>query len=219
MSRLKVKRFRVKEPPLDVLAFYSRLYHSRQMHYDPDSLPLLSPELLFGQPDPIVLDLGCGRGDFLTDQAAQHPDVNYAGFDYHEKSIWDAIRKAHRAGLHNVRLVRCDLRHVMPKIPDGAAREAFMLFPPPVLTAQTIKKDMLTGSMIEHLHRVLIADGMFHLVTDSEGYFEAKRALLESSGRFEVLSTSCGFEGGLTWFQRMWEGFEVESLRIACRRR
>ena len=218
MARLKLQRFRASEPPEHVQARYIRVYKGRDLHYHRHTLPPISAETLFGVSAPLVLDLGCGRGEFLVEQAQAQPERYFAGFEWHIKSVWDAANRAHAAGLDNVCIVRADLRLALAIVPDSAADEVLMLFPPPKLASNERKDDLLSGSILRHIHRVLLPGGLFHFVTDHAAYFAAKRALIEGSGLFALQGESSAFEGGLTRFQRMWEGMDVASQRLACRR-
>jgi len=218
MGRLKLKRFRVKPPPPEALAQYLRLYEPRILYHNPQALPPITSLTLFGNDRPLVLDLGCGRGEFVVGQAAQRPGENFAGLDWHLKSLWDAVNRARRAAVDNVRFIKTDFRLALPLVPDESVREVYLLFPPPVLTYKRRSLDLLTDSTLRQIHRLLMADGLFHFVTDQAEYFERKRTLIETSGLFTILSVSQAFEGGLTWYQQFWERFQIESRRLECRK-
>lgn len=218
MTRLKLQRFRASEPPAHVQARYIRVYEGRDLHYHPDALPPISAQTLFGVRAPLVLDLGCGRGEFLVAQAQAQPEHHFVGIEWHLKSVWDAANRAHATGLDNVRIIRADLRLALPKVPDGAAGEVLVLFPPPKLAPGERKDDLLSEPMLRHIHRVLLPGGLLHFVTDHAAYFAAKRALIGGNGLFAVLGESSAFEGGLTRFQRIWEAMDMASQRLECRR-
>lgn len=218
MPRLKLKRFKVECPAPDALQHYLRVYPSKDLHHHPDALPPISSVELFGVERPMVFDLGCGRGEFITAQAEERQDECFVGFEWHDKSIWDAVNRAHAARLDNVRFVRADFRRALAKVPDRSASEVFMLFPPPIIKRNRLKNDPLPETTLREIHRVLVEGGRFHLVTDSPEYFQTKIALIESSGLFIDLETSRAFEGGLTRFQRFWERFDIASQRLGCRK-
>jgi tRNA (guanine-N7-)-methyltransferase len=218
MSRLKLKRFRVKPPPPEALARYLRVYEPRELYHRPQTLPPITSLTLFGNDRPLVLDLGCGRGEFMVAQAAQRPDENFTGLDWHLKSVWDAVNRAGQAGLDNVRFVKTDFRLALCVVADKSVREVYLLFPPPVLTHKRRSGDLLTEATLRQIHRLLAADGLFHFVTDQPAYFELKQALIVESGLFTILSASQAIEGGLTWYQQFWERFQIESRRLECRK-
>lgn len=217
MPRLKLKRFRVDPPAPEVLARYVRVYDPRALYHHPESAGL-DARSLFGNDRPLVLDLGCGRGEFMVAQAAAQPDLNFVGFDWHVKSLWAATHQAQGAGLDNVRLIQVDFRLALPALPAESAREVFMLFPQPILKPNRRSEDPLPESALRQIYRLLMPGGWFHFVTDHEEYFAVKRALIEQSGLFTLSNESQTYEGGITWFQRFWETRQVESRRVACRR-
>ncbi len=217
MPRLKLKRFRVEPPTPQALATYYRDYSGDDLYYRPDEQPPISAPDLFGVAAPLVFDLGCGRGEFVVRQAAQRPAEYFVGMDWHVKSAWDAVNRAARAELDNLRIIRADFRLALNLVPDTAAREVYVLFPPPVLKPGKRGQDPLRESVIPAIHRIMQPGGYFHFVTDDADYFDLKRALITQSGLFAEESASRDFEGGQTRFQRFWEGFDIQSNRAAFR--
>ncbi len=218
MARVKLKRFKVQRPSPEVQARYLRQYNGRDLHFRLHELPPITARELFGIAAPLVLDLGCGRGEFLVGQAQQRPDEYFVGFDWHRKSIWDAANRAARAELDNVRFIKTDFRQALALVPDESVSEAFLLFPPPIMRYSKRKQDPLMESTLRGIHRVLQPGGLFHFVTDSAAYFGLKLTMIALTGLFEVQSTSQAFEGGQTRFQRFWEGFDIRSNRAECRK-
>lgn len=218
MARVKLKRFRVQEPSAEALARYCRAYDGRDLHFRPGSLEPITSQTLFGVDGPLVFDLGCGRGEFVVGQAQRRPAEYFVGMDWHQKSVWDAVNRAERADLDNLRIVKADFRLALKIVPDESASEVYVLFPPPLLKASKRGRDPLRAPVIPHIHRVLQPSGYFHFVTDDADYFAAKRDLIAGDGLFVLESTSQQIEGGQTRFQRFWEGFDIRSNRAAFRK-
>jgi len=219
MPRLKLKRFKVDEPPPQAQARYLILYDAKDLYYRPASIPPITSAALFGNDHPLALDLGCGRGEYLVREAAARLSENFVGIDWHLKSLWDAINQAHVAGLDNVRLVKADFRLVFPIVPDESVSEVTMLFPPTAsLEHPKRKSDPLSESVLKEIHRILKPGASFHFVSDHPAYFAWKRTLIEESGLFEVVQFRQGFEGGQTRFQRIWERMDKATLRLEAKR-
>jgi tRNA (guanine-N7-)-methyltransferase len=214
MSRLKLKRFRVETPAPSVLAKYLHEFKGEQIFHKWDTIPPLSSEYLFGNIRPLVLDLGCGRGEFLTMQAGQNPALNFVGIEVHLKSVWSAINRATDDNLENVRFIKADVRRILPKFPTESVQTVYLLFPPPHLEYKRLKKDILNLDLINAVHQVLMPGGEFFFVTDNPTYFGLKRGLIETTGLLQETDISTGFEGGITRFQRFWEQFGIPSLRV-----
>lgn len=214
MPRLKLKRFKVTEPSPDTLDRYLIHYTNRELHFSSDSLPAISPDVIFGDSAPMVVELGCGRGDFLIAEAQNNPDIHYLGFDLHWKSLWDCVNKASAKTLENIRFFRADIRRALFKIPDGCVCEVLMLFPPPIMKENRLDREILSRAVFEHIHRILIEGASFHFVTDDPEYFDKKVGMIDATGWFEKVFTSKQIEGGITAFQRRWERYGTESLRV-----
>jgi len=211
MPRRTLDRFPVRQPSDAALRRYYRSYDGATLYHAPDTLPDITSAGLFGNARPLVLDLGCGRGEFLIAQARQHPERNHAGLDLQRKYLYDAVNHAEALDLDNLVFLRVDLHQALVKVPADTVAAIFLLFPPPVVKRKHLRKDVLTEAFIAGLARVLIPGGRMTFVTDHRPYFEQKRALLDT--RFRRLLVSEGMEGGITWFQRVWEGHGLPSLR------
>ena len=211
MPRRTLDRFPVRQPSDAALRRYYRSYDGATLYRAPDSLPDVTSASLFGNARPLVLDLGCGRGEFLIGQARQHPEYNYAGLDFQRKYLYDAVSHAETLDLDNLLFLRVDLRQALVKVPRDTVAAIFLLFPPPVMKHKHQRKDVVTETFIADLARILVPGGRLTFVTDHRAYFETKRALLDS--QFRRMMMSEGMEGGITWFQRIWERHGLPSLR------
>ncbi len=220
MARLKLKRFKVKEPAAELLARYCRVYDPKNLYYRPATVTPVTSAALFGNDHPLALDLGCGRGEFVVQQASDRPDVNFVGIDRHIKSLWDGVNRAERTRLANVRFIKADVRLIFNIVPDESVSEVTMLFPPTSsITAAKRKSDPLPEDVLREIHRALAPGAPFHFVSDHADYFTWKHAMIAESQLFEIVLVQSGFEGGQTRFQRIWETFEIESRRLECRKR
>jgi tRNA (guanine-N7-)-methyltransferase len=220
VPRLKLKRFKVREPGAESLARYYRKYDPKDLYYRPATVTPITSAALFGNDHPLALDLGCGRGEFVGGQAVDHPDVNFVGIDRHIKSLWDGVNRAESAALANVCFIKADVRLIFNIVPDASVSEITMLFPPTSsIIAAKRKSDPLPEEVLLEIHRVLEPGAPFHFVSDHADYFARKEAMIAESGLFEIVLVQRGFEGGRTRFQRIWEEFEIESRRLECRKR
>jgi len=212
--RRKLNRFKVNIPEPQILERYLLYYSPKLVYHQPEILkPISSPEI-FGNQHPLILDLGCGRGEFIIAQAQQFPEYNYVGIDTHLKGLHDAVYLTGQLQLVNVKFIFSDLRWLMTKAPEASVKEIFCLFPPPVMKAKYIKKDILTPRFIEQIYQALEVGGKFHFVTDIKEFFQAKLALIESLGLLSRTALAESFEGGITRYQRIWENHHLITLRV-----
>lgn len=211
MPRQQLNRFHVRKPSPAQLEKYFTDYPEETLVKS--DIPQVSPQPLFGDEAPMMVDFGCGRGRFTVAQAAEHPQTNFVGVDVSSKSLWDAVHQASKLKLENIRFIRADLRWLMEYVADASIAEAYIMFPKPH-KPKTKKQDFFTSQFIKQLHRCLIPHGHVHFVTDHDGLFEAKNSLFERSGLFRVVDASQGMEGGVTRYQELWEQYGVTSKRV-----
>lgn len=173
----------------------------------------IGSEELFGNKRPLILDIGCGRGEFTVEQAKRFPQRNYVGIDTHAKSLYVAINRAAAARVNNLKFIRIDAENGLQRIEDDGLAEIYLLFPPPVLKEKYLHKDVITSQFVASVERTLGEDGRFHFVTDIPTYFVQKVALVQSHTSLQLVNQTESIEGGITRFQTLWEGYGELSYR------
>lgn len=153
----------------------------QQAHTHLKRLPLgqFQVAAVFGQDAPLVVDLCCGNGRSVTQQALAHPENVYLGIDIFNGSIRHAVRRANRRGLHNVRFAVADALDVVSRLlGDAMVAELHLYHPQPVYDLAHAHKRLLTPRFLLHVHRVLKADGRFILQTDHPAYWTYLKQIL-----------------------------------------
>jgi tRNA (guanine-N7-)-methyltransferase len=213
MTRRKFNRFRVKPPEAAAFEQYCLIYPPKTLHFAPQTLPTINAETLFQNQNPLVIDLGCGRGEFVVAQAIEHPTCNFVGIDCHRKSIYAAVNRAQEQQVSNIRFILSDLRWVLQKVATASVQTIYLLFPAPVMKKKDRQRDVLTVALIEQLARMLRPGGHFHFATDADDYFQVKVSLIEAQNLFDTHRIQADFEGGLTRYQKFWEALEEKPQR------
>lgn len=217
-GRRQLNRFSVEKPADEVIGSYCLVYGGKDLHWNPEQLPPIDSETVFGNHKPLVLDIGCGRGEFVVEMGKQNPGVNYVGIDFHQKALWDGINHANEQHLQNVKFVKSDARRILTKVPDGSVTEVYVLFPPPVRKRKHMKKDFFTSEFISEIHRCLKKGGTLSFATDHEDYFLEKKKLIETANLFQEVSLASGLEGGTTWYQKIWENHGLKTWRLELKK-
>lgn len=141
---------------------------------------------LFGNDNPVVLEIGSGKGRFLIGSAIEQPDVNFIGIEkslHYHRVINERVEKRH---LTNVRLINHDAFLVVrDMLPDASIREIHVYFPDPWPRKREQKRRIIRPEVLEQFRRVLVEDGSGIYVTDHRDYFEAAAQLIESAFRAE----------------------------------
>ena len=144
--------------------------------------PLLNMEELFGNTNPVILEIGSGKGRFLLSTAMERPDVNLIGIEkslHYHRVIRDRFLKR---DLRNVRLINYDAFVVLQKmIPDASLAEVHIYFPDPWPRKRERKRRIIRPEALEEMRRVLVDGGMGIYVTDHEEYFDSAAPLVEAA--------------------------------------
>jgi len=143
-------------------------------------------EVLFGNANPIVLEIGSGKGRFLIATAMERPDRNFVGIEkslHYHRVILERIAKR---GLTNVRLINHDAFVVMHKMMrDASVAEVHIYFPDPWPRPREQKRRIIRPEVLQEIRRVLADGGSGIFVTDHKHYFEKAAPLIESVFRAE----------------------------------
>jgi len=117
----------------------------------------LGPELLTAMPDwqsvfgnhnPLVLEIGCGVGDFVTEMAQLHPELNFIALDYYNKGCLKTCKRIDKAGLDNVRVVRDEARSFMTRcIPSESLAGVIVNCPDPWPKARHRKRRLVNAAL------------------------------------------------------------------------
>jgi tRNA (guanine-N7-)-methyltransferase len=128
---------------------------------------------LFGNPNPVELEIGTGKGTFLTDQAKARPEVNFLGIEWANWFYRYASDRLRRNGCANARMVRAEANFFLTEfIPDSSLSVLHVYFPDPWPKKRHHKRRLVQPLFLKAVERVLIAGGRLQIVTDHQGYFE-----------------------------------------------
>ena len=144
--------------------------------------PLLDLQEMFGNANPVILEIGSGKGRFLLETAMERPDLNIIGIEkslHYHRVIRDRFLKR---DLRNVRLINHDAFGVLQKmIPDASLAEVHIYFPDPWPRKRERKRRIIRPEALEAIKRVLVDGGMGIYVTDHQEYFESAAPLVEAA--------------------------------------
>jgi tRNA (guanine-N7-)-methyltransferase len=141
---------------------------------DVDSLPKpLDWPALYGNTNPVELEIGMGKGTFLTEQARARPDVNFFGIEW-ARWFWRyASDRMRRHGCTNARTVRAEASFFLTEfVPDESLSVVHIYFPDPWPKARHNKRRLVQPKFVTVLHRVLKPGGRVQVVTDHKCYWE-----------------------------------------------
>lgn len=176
----------------------------------------------FGNDRPIVVELGCGKGEYTVSLARRYPDRNFIGIDIKGARMWTGASEATRDNLKNVAFLRTSIELLPHFFADGEIGEFWITFPDPQMK-KTSKR--LTSKRFLELYRQTIGDSaVVNLKTDSPFLYTYTRRLVEANG-LEILADSPDlYHSGIaddilsirTFYEQQWldRGMTIKYLRF-----
>jgi tRNA (guanine-N7-)-methyltransferase len=141
---------------------------------DVDKLPRpLNFLEIFGNPNPVELEIGSGKGTFLTEQARARPDTNFLGIEW-ARWFWRyASDRLRRHNCTNARTVRAEANFFLTEfVPPESISVLHIYFPDPWPKARHHKRRLIQPPFLKLVERILLPSGRLQVVTDHQGYFE-----------------------------------------------
>src|SRR5947209_5967512 len=128
---------------------------------------------VYGNDHPVELEIGMGKGTFLTEQARARPDVNFFGVEW-ARWFWRyASDRLRRHGCLNARTVRAEANLFLTEyVPSASLSVLHIYFPDPWPKARHHKRRLIQPAFMPLAQRVLAAGGRLQVVTDHQGYWE-----------------------------------------------
>lgn len=158
-------------------------------------------EGLFGNKNPVVLEIGAGKGQFCCELANREPNINIVAVEKSSNVIVDAAEKAISLGLPNLVLLRCDAEYLEKYIPEKSVARIYLNFSCP-FPKKSYAPHRLTHRKFLEIYKKILADGgEIHQKTDNREFFEFSVEELSQSG-FALKNVSLdlhnsGFEGNI----------------------
>ncbi|RCT53865.1 tRNA (guanosine(46)-N7)-methyltransferase TrmB [Winogradskyella sp. KYW1333] len=143
-------------------------------------------EKVFNNNNPIVLELGCGKGEYTVSLAERNPNINYIGIDIKGARFWRGAKTAIEENLYNVAFIRTQIELVEYVFGENEVDEIWITFPDPQIKYKRTKHRMTNLAFIERYRKILKANGIMHLKTDSEFMHGYTLGLLHGVG-YEVI--------------------------------
>lgn len=150
---------------------------------------MLDYSKVFGNDNPVVLEVGFGMGKSLVEMCQANPDLNYIGIEVHTPGVAKLLRDAADFGVDNLRVYEFDAIEILAHcIPDNSLHTMQLFFPDPWHKARHNKRRILTSQFAETIRKKLNIGGTFHMATDWEHYAEQMLEVMEAAPGYENIS-------------------------------
>ena len=134
---------------------------------------------VFGNDHPIVLELGCGRGEYTVGLGRMFPNKNFIAVDIKGSRMWTGATESLQAGMKNVAFLRTNIEIIERFFAAGEVSEIWLTFSDPQMKKAT--KRLTSTYFMERYRKFLKPDGIIHLKTDSNFMFTYTKYMIEAN--------------------------------------
>ncbi len=176
-SKNKLKRFKENET-------FSNVIQPTREEVLNDSLKLKGnwKQNFFKNDNPIVLELGCGKGEYSVNLAKLFPNKNFLGIDIKGARFWRGAKTALEENISNVGFLRTQIELVDHLFEENEVDEIWITFPDPQIKYKRTKHRMTNPDFLDKYKKILKPNGVVHLKTDSEYMHGYTLGLLQGLG-------------------------------------
>ena len=136
-------------------------------------------EQYFKNQNPIVLELGCGKGEYTVELAKLYPEVNFIGVDIKGARMWTGATQALNEGLKNVAFLRTNIEIIERFFAEDEVQEIWLTFSDPQM--KNPRKRLTSTYFMARYRKFLIDGGVIHLKTDSNFLFTYTSYMVEKN--------------------------------------
>jgi tRNA (guanine-N7-)-methyltransferase len=143
--------------------------------------------LFFKNNKPIIIELGCGKGEYSIELAKLNPEKNFIGIDIKGARFWRGAKTAIDEGLNNIAFVRSQIELIDRIFSEGEVSEIWITFPDPQIKFKREKHRLINLKFINLYKNILVPNGIINLKTDSEFLHGYMLGLIKSTNFLELI--------------------------------
>ena len=184
-------------------------------------------ELFFKNSNPIVLELGCGKGEYTVGLAELFPDKNFIGVDIKGARLWTGAKQSFQAEMKNVAFLRTDIEMIHHFFAENEVSEIWLTFPDPQM--KKVTKRLTATNFMKSYQQFLKENGIIHLKTDSNFMFSYTCEMVKENQFPVVFSTNNLYESDLadpilgikTYYEQQWldRGLTIKYIQFISEKR
>ena len=136
-------------------------------------------ELFFKNDHPIVLELGCGKGEYTVGLGELYPDKNFIGVDIKGARLWTGAKDSFEKSMNNVAFLRTNIEMIHHFFAENEVSEIWLTFPDPQM--KKVTKRLTATNFMKSYQQFLKTNGLIHLKTDSNFMFSYTREMIKAN--------------------------------------
>lgn len=126
----------------------------------------------FNNGNPIIVELGCGRGEYAVNLAQKFPHKNFIGIDWKGARLWRGAKTGVEEKITNLGFARIQIQDCVALFGPDEINEIWITFPDPNLEESRAKKRLTSPRYLDRYRQFMTADGIVHLKTDSRPFYD-----------------------------------------------
>lgn len=184
-------------------------------------------ERFFKNSNPVVLELGCGKGEYTVGLGKIFPEKNFIGVDIKGARMWSGAKESLEAGMTNVAFLRTHVELINRFFAPGEVAEIWITFPDPQM--KKVSKRLTSTRFMKLYREILSGDGVIHLKTDSNFMFTYTELMAEANGYPVLFRTDDLYNSGTpdpilgirTYYEQQWldRGMNIKYIKFICEER
>lgn len=178
----------------------------------------------FKNSNPIVLELGCGKGEYAVGLARYFPKKNFIGMDIKGARMWTGATEAIKNNMGNVAFIRTHIEMIAHFFDPKEISEIWLTFPDPQM--KKVNKRLTSCRFMKEYCKLLKDDGIIHLKTDSNFLFTYTKAMIEENGLIVLFDTDDLYNSDIdddilsiqTFYEKQWleRGLNIKYIKFLC---
>lgn len=180
--------------------------------------------VFFKNDNPIVLELGCGKGEYAIGLAQKYPEKNFIGIDIKGARMWTGAKKAQEDNITNVAFLRTNIELIAYFFAENEVSEIWITFPDPQM--KKVRK-RLTSTRFMHLYnQILKPDGVIHLKSDSNFMYTYTCEMAKANHYPILIQTDDLYNSEITddileiktFYEQQWleRGLSIKYIKFIC---
>lgn len=184
-------------------------------------------ETFFKNDHPIVLELGCGKGEYTVGLGELYPDKNFVGIDIKGARIWAGAKASLEKGMNNVAFLRTDIEMIAYFFAENEVSEIWITFPDPQM--KKVTKRLTATNFMKSYQQFTKPDGIIHLKTDSNFMFSYTSEMVKTNNYPVLFLNDDLYGSGLTdpilgiktYYERQWleRGLTIKYIKFQLEKR
>ncbi|MCX6267739.1 MAG: tRNA (guanosine(46)-N7)-methyltransferase TrmB [Bacteroidetes bacterium] len=167
-------------------------------------------EDFFKNDNPIVIELGCGKGEYTVGLAEKYPQKNFIGIDWKGARLWRGSKTVSERGINNAGFVRAMVDHVEQIFAPSEISEIWITFPEPQMKKERMR--LTAPVFLAKYQNILTPDGIIHLKTDDHFFYNYTLNVIKEQGHRLFWASDDVYQSGLgddvvsiqTYYETRW---------------